>query len=226
MAKTIDDLFVYLRLITDVLIICFFFSKRIAISQKGFLLIAFYCIYDLVFYIIDSYILLPKDLVAIFYSSFTFIEYLTMAYFIWLFINNQIFKKFIFITSIAFVITLIIYLFFAEAKHIDSIPIGLETVLILIFTFYYLYEQMNNVENDFLYTQFSFWAITGFMVYLAGSFFIYVFAEQIDKQIIFQYWFLTNAFYTLKNILILIGLLLIIRKLKNPHSKNLYSYLN
>ena len=45
------------------------------------------------------------------------------------------------------------------------------------------------------------------MIYLAGSFFIYVFAKQVDKEILNQYWFLTNVFYIIKNIFFAIGIL-------------------
>jgi hypothetical protein len=81
---------------------------------------------------------------------------------------------------------------------------------------------MNNVDDQFIYNKFPFWVITGMLIYLAGSFFIYVFAAQVDKAILEEYWFLTNAFYFLKNILIGFGLIVMTRKIRNPHPQELH----
>lgn len=45
-----------------------------------------------------------------------------------------------------------------------------------------------------------FWIILGFLVYLAGSFFIYTFADEIDRSDLMQFWFVTFIFNTIKNI--------------------------
>jgi hypothetical protein len=85
---------------------------------------------------------------------------------------------------------------------------------------------MSDLSNEFIYNKFAFWIITGFLIYLAGSFFIYVFAAQVDKEILQEYWFLTNAFYSLKNIIFALGYLVVIKKIKNPKPMELSPYLN
>lgn len=126
--------------------------------------------------------------------------------------------------SIAFTVFLVFYYFNAKYRSVDSVPIGIQTILILIYAFYYFFEQMNNTSNLFIYSRYPFWIITGIMIYLAGSFFIYIFANQIDKKFLLNYWFLTNIFYSLKNLLFALGILFNVNQKKK--SLKIRPYLN
>ncbi len=141
------------------------------------------------------------------YSSFTFFEYALFSYILYLLIKDRQFKKIIVITSISFSTFLIIYNFTVNVRGIDSIPIGIETILILIFSFYFLYEQMKDVSNLFIYNSHPFWIVVGMMIYLAGSFFIYIYASQLPTKEIAKYWIFTNIFSIIKNILFTIALI-------------------
>jgi len=85
---------------------------------------------------------------------------------------------------------------------------------------------MNDVSGTFVYNKPPFWMIVGMMLYLGGSFFIYIFANQIGNQALIQYWFLTYLFYILKNILFFIGIMFYFTKSKNPLPAKLRPYLN
>ncbi len=111
-------------------------------------------------------------------------------------------------------------------KNIDSVPIGIETILILIYSFYYFYEQINDTSNLFIYITYQFWIVIGIMIYLAGSFFIYIFANHVDRQTLNQYWFLTNVFYVIKNILFVVAILIHVKQSKNPPPAKFRPYLN
>jgi hypothetical protein len=203
MAKTIEDLFVYLRHAFDLLIILLFivnFSKFKA--EKGLIAIVCYCFIDLVITLTENYANVSDVAFVLLFAIFTFFEYLIFSYFLWLNIKNPKFRKSILYVSTAFIIFLIIYN--ATTKlvlNVDSVPIGIETILILIYSFYYFFEQMKDTTNLFIYNKYSFWIITGFMIYLSGSFFIYIFGSQIDEVVLEQYWFLTNVFYIIGTIL-------------------------
>jgi hypothetical protein len=119
--------------------------------------------------------------------------------------------------SLIFIVFITIYYFTAKANTIDSIPIGFETILILIYSFYYLYEETNDPTNLFIYSAYPFWAILGFMIYLSGSFFIYIFANQTQEAL--KYWYFTNIFSTLKDIFIIIGILLYNNNSSKPLTK-------
>lgn len=145
------------------------------------------------------------------YSLFTLFEYIFFASFFWLSIQNSSFKKKIIYISIAFVIFLIIFPLTVKIKRVDSIPIGVETIVILIFSFYFLYELLNKPTSQFIYSNYRFWIVTGMCLYLAGSFFFYILSEQLNKEDLKEYRFLSYLFYILKNIFFGIGLILFSR---------------
>lgn len=149
----------------------------------------------------------PISVVRFFYGFWTSFESACFIYFIWLNINNTTFKKVILIASLFFLIFIIRFYLLFDFNRIDSIPIGIESILIFLFSFYFLYEQMNNPENLFIYNDYRFWMVLAFIIYLSGSFFIYLFAEQIPKSQILQYWMFTDVFYAIKNIFFSIGIL-------------------
>jgi hypothetical protein len=135
------------------------------------------------------------------YESFTLVEYILFSLFIYTQIQKKKAKKFLIIASIGFTIFFLTYTLLAKAvKAIDSVPIGVEAIIILGFAFYYLYERMNDLSTLFIYNTNQFWVILGIVLYLAGSFFIYIFASYLRNDDISKFWFITNIFSILKNI--------------------------
>jgi hypothetical protein len=133
-------------------------------------------------------------------------------------IQNQLFRKIILASSIFF-LAIVIFNFHPSNKTFDSLPIGIETILIIIYAFYYLFEQMNDLTDSFIYNRYHFWIAIGILLYLGGSFFIYIFADKVDSQILDDYWFLTYVFYIIKNIFFAIGIANLITQNKRPTTK-------
>jgi hypothetical protein len=140
------------------------------------------------------------------YAAFTFFEYLSFAYFLFLQIKNNTFKKYMSYLSVMFCIFIVVYSLTVKFKSIDSVPIGIETILIIIFSFYYLYEEMNDTTTLFIYNKPAFWIILGIVLYLAGSFFIYIFASYLKQEEVKKYWPITNGFSILKHIFFCIAI--------------------
>jgi hypothetical protein len=220
MAKTIENLFLFLLYFSDLLIILLFliYNKKNK-KEKILLAITLYCCVDILINCITQ-IFTTGYITYVAYSFFTAFEYLIFAWCFWLIIENKVFKKAIAIISTLFVLFLIVYYCTTKPRSIDSIPIGLETIIILLYSFYYLYEQMNNTANLFIYNKYQFWIVTGIMIYLSGSFFIYIFANQIDRKLLMRFWFLTNAFYVLKNVFFAIGILIHVKQEKSILPRN------
>jgi hypothetical protein len=225
MTKTVEDFFVYLVLFADFLFISlYFFFHKYTRANKNLTIILLYCVVNIVINAVLEFASINNPLLL--YSFFTLSEFFLFSTFIMMSIINTSMKRVIVVTQILFSIFIVVYATYAKPRSIDSIPVGIETILILIFSFYYLYEQMSNVENQFIYNKYQFWIISGIMVYLAGSFFIYLFANQVDNKTLHQFWFLTNVFYILKNILFAIGILIYVKQQKNPAPENFQPYLN
>lgn len=213
MAKTIENLFVFLHYATDILIILLFFLFISKIKKERVLFFIFlYASIDLVLNSLNY--LFKIDVGLYVWSTFTFFEYIVFTFVIWVNLKKRKIRNLILILSILFILFTILYNIATDFKSYDSIPIGIETILILIFSFYYLYEQMNDTSNFFIYTKYEFWLVIGFMIYLAGSFFVFIFASRIGKNLLTQYWFLTNVFYSIMNILFFISFLIFIKSPK------------
>lgn len=226
MTKTIENLFQYLIACSELLFIILFlvFYKKTR-KEAGLWVLGGYFIADigLNYAISHSHV----ELERILYTLYTLVEYTFFAWFFWLQIKNEKFKKGIIASTVGFTIFLTVYFFYVKYFSIDTIPIGVETILILIFSFYYLYEQMNDPSSLFIYNKYPFWIIAGLMIYLAGCFFIYIFAYQVDQNVLNQYWLLTNVFTIIRNLLVLIAILVYVKQQKNPSpEKHLYPYLN
>lgn len=67
---------------------------------------------------------------------------------------------------------------------------------------------MQDTETLFIYTQYSFWIVLGMILYLSGSFFIYIYASHLPDVQVGQYWVFTNIFGILKNIFFMLGIFL------------------
>lgn len=133
-------------------------------------------------------------------STYTLVEFFLFSLFIWLIIDNRQFKKVIAVVSTLFIIFICYYFFTTKWNFFDSVPVACESILIFTFSLYYLFEQINKPRVLFIYNTSMFWIILGFLVYLAGSFFIYTFADNLDRNDRVKFWFIPFIFNTIKNI--------------------------
>jgi hypothetical protein len=221
--KTIENLFNDLASYSHflpILIFLFYFRKSSRTRALWFVVI-----YDLYNFLTDLGLLyLTHRPTRVFlYSSFTFFEYILFASVLYLVIKNASFKKFILLISICFTLFIVLYNLYVKVRGIDSIPIGVETILVLIFSFYYLYEQMKDTETLFVYSRYSFWIVLAVMLYLAGSFFIYIYASQLPDEEVGKYWIFTNIFSILKNVFFTISILINVKQ-TNSAKKKAFDY--
>lgn len=221
MAKTVENLFVYIATFSSLLPILLFglYARRKPLP-KTFFLIGAYSIIEFVINIFTVFI--SSSVYNSIYSSFTVIEYLLFAYCLFLLISNLLIKKFIILVSCSFTIFAVIYFSTAEYKVLDSIPIGVETIIILSHIFYYLYEQMVAPSQILIYNRYHFWIVCAFMIYLSGSFFIYIFANQVDQNTLNIYWMFTNVFTILKNVFFSISILVFRKRTRHGIDTNSY----
>jgi len=225
MAKTIEDLFFYLTFIFDFFIILLvLISSKTKKIKKEIWFIFSYCILNSLTNYLSTLYSYEEEYFL--YAFFTLLEYSIFAFFLAKTINKSLISKLIFSLSCAFLIFVLLHTFTSKSDGLDSIPIGIETILILIYSFYYLYLQINIVDETFIYSRYQFWIIVGFMVYLGGSFFIYILANNVSYDVLKDYWFLTYAFYIIKNILFGVGLYTYAKSSKRKYSQKFQPSLN
>src|SRR5262249_8422141 len=110
------------------------------------------------------------------------------------------------------------YFFNPGRKKFDSIPIGIETILIFIFIFFFLYEQFRDLKAEPIYSNYFFWVSIGLFIYLGGTFFIYIMANEMSKEERMKYWFFTFIVEIIKNFLFALA---VIVYAKSPKPKKI-----
>ena len=157
-----------------------------------------------------------------FYSTvYTFLEYLLFTAFIFLNISNNRTRKILIILSLGFVIFQSIYLLNTNMEDdLDTLPIGVETILSFSYVICFFYEQFKKPANVSIYNHHCFWIGVGILVYLGGSFFFYIMANHMTKAEVDRYWELTYIGEIIKNILFSYSVFLFVRHRKENGFKN------
>lgn len=197
------------------LIFLLFFAKTK--NEKALWAIAIYSFVSVILLFVTTFIASKSR--HYLYNLFVLQEYIAFAVFIWYNITKKMFKLLLVVLSIAFALFLIIYTTISEVKLLDSVSIGIESIIILIFCFYSLYELTNEPKLTVFYSDFRFWILLGMIIYLAGSFFVYIFAEQLKPEEWVKYRFLTWVFYSIKAVLFTIGTYVYSRQKRLENSK-------
>jgi len=191
--------------------------------KEGFLLLlAFYglAFFSLIFF--DGFI--PKDIKKYYQGFYTFLEYSIFTYIFWVNIKNNAFRKFVLVVSILFIVFELYYVSSTSLQRLDSIPIGIETILIFIYIFGFFFEFSKNVKDTFIYNHYCFWLSVGILIYLGGSFFYYILVNHLNEEDVERFGNLTYIAEILKNLLFCIAIFMYkkypINKPHN-HSKNI-----
>ena len=168
---------------------------------------------------------LPQNFLNNYFLGFyTLLEYSFFAYFFWFSIQSKGFRKIIIIISILFFLYQFYYITSANFTKLDSISIGIETILIFIYIFYFFYEFSKNTKDVFIYNHYGFWLAVGIMIYLGGSFFFYILINSLTESEIDKFSNMTYVAEITKNLLFAFSIFIYkkhpVNKPQN-HSKNI-----
>lgn len=134
---------------------------------------------------------------------FTLIEFSIIS--IFLFYNTSTTNKKIvfFIGTFFFICTFSYENFIITQKSFDSISTGISTLIILIYSIYFLYNKANS-PNGLINFDLSFLVIVSFVIYFSGTFFIYILSKNNLIDIKFQqsYIIINSLILALRNIII------------------------
>ena len=136
-----------------------------------------------------------------YFAFYTFFEYAVFTFILWYNIKQKKVRLLIIIFSLLFFAFQIVYLLIlTKAQGLDSIPIGIEAILLFIYIFYFFYESSKNIIDNYIYNHYCFWIAVGIMLYLGASFFFFISFNQLDKAQIKVFGNLTYVAEILKNI--------------------------
>ena len=206
--QIIEKLFSYILEYSYLLLpICFLFSK----CKKNRLILSL-ILYGISFYFfLHFYYDIPKNLRKFQQTIYTFLEYSFFAYLFWNNIPQIKVRKAIVLVSFLFLCFEIAYFIFSKTQRIDSIPVGIETILILVYAFIYFQQYFNDIRTTYIYNDPNFLIVVGILIYLGSSFFFNILANQVSKD----YWYLTYIPEIIKNMLFSISIILYKNKSKD-----------
>jgi asparagine N-glycosylation enzyme membrane subunit Stt3 len=170
-------------------------------------------VYGLVFFVLLQFVdpFITKEIKRPYNFFYTFIEFGFFSSFFWIAIQGKFYRKIILLIFCAFSLFQTIYLTFTD-KEFDSVSIGIETILVFTFIFLFFYEYFVNVYSEYIYNHYCFWLAIGTMIYLSGSFFIYLLANHISEEQIHNFWYMSYIAESVKNILFTAGIFVYTRQ--------------
>ena len=206
--QNIEKLFLYILTYSYLLLpIVFLFLKNKKGNSPKVVAIYGALFFTLLFLANPYNSFIPRPYLRLFQLIYTFCEYFFFTYLILQNISNRKFKIFILTCSAIFVGFLILEYTAKKSGHLDSIPVGIESILIFVYISFYFYENFKNSNSEYIYNDPFFWLCIGMLVYLGGTFFFNILVNHIDETQIDKYWFLTYIAEIIKNIFFSISLL-------------------
>ena len=140
-----------------------------------------------------------------------------------LIINDRRVKKLLpYIWVIFIVFGIIDYLFITTFKTLNPITASVQSVLIISMCFFYFFDQLRQTNSILIYSSVNFWIVISFLIYVAGTFFLFILADNMirDKSFFAQYVIINASFNILKNILLSVAMTMKSSKLQSdelPH---------
>lgn len=116
--------------------------------------------------------------------------------------------------SILFLFFLITFYSFSKIRRVDSIPIGVESIILMIFIIYYFYFEITNITTQNIYEKHSFWIVLGILIYLSFTFFFNILANSLDSKIIDKYFHFSYIGDIMRNIFFGISIIYLAKESK------------
>ena len=184
--------------------------------------------YSLIFFFLNAYFQELQETLnrSLYYFIYTLLEYTAFASLLFINIKNKRARFFGICISILLTGFLYLFNFVVRFRTFDSIPIATETLVLLVFSIYFFYEQFKDASSLYIYNHYCFWITIGILIYLCGSLFIYVYADQMTSQQVTQFWFFTYVVEIIKNLLFTVAIIIYSRKSIHKPKKISIPYLD
>ena len=175
-------------------------------KEKKLWVIFFYVLYCLSNDILSIYLQFTHSTLSQYIlPAFTIVEFSFLSYFFYLIFSKPKIKSGIKIVWLSFTaFACIDYFIINRLESLDSFTIGIESILIIVFSIYYLFTNLKDSVNFSIYSTFDFWIVITLLIYFAGTFFIYLLVESNKGNMEFRkiYVILNSSFNIIKNVLL------------------------
>jgi len=183
----------------------FFFSKK---KQSGLWFIAFYLFYSMLTDLVLNKLSLKYFNSEIYsYRLFTIVEFTVLSFYLLKELVTDKFRLFIKLSSLVFGAFVLLDLVTGTLNEFDSIPTGVESILILCSSLLVLYERIIKNEE---YNVSSIWISVGIVLFFSGTFFLFILSESNFNDTAFSetYSYILASFKIISYVLFSIGILL------------------
>lgn len=194
------------------------------------MVLLFYTTYSLVtdslVKIFDKTGILTDNFYNILVSLFTIVEFVSFCLFFYYLLKNLLIKRVILLAIILFIPFCFINLFlqYKNFTNLDTIPVTFQAIFVMSLCVYYFFEQIKNPKTLFIYNSFDFWAVTGILIYLSGTFFIFLLSSNLTEKEFDDNWYINYIFNILKNLLFSLSVFLFYKKRKESKRENEFLY--
>jgi len=172
------------------------------------------------FLLLFFYKKVPKQHKQLIQTIYTFAEYSFFTILILFNIENKKIRRFIFFASLGFLVFQVVYFFQSKLVRLDSVPIGIETILIFFFIVCYFFEFDKKASPVYVYEMYIFWISVGILLYLGGSFFFYILINHLNPAEIDEFGNLTYVAEIIKNVMFSVAIAIYMKHRKeNVDSK-------
>jgi hypothetical protein len=140
------------------------------------------------------------------YNLFVLIETVLLYYFFSSILSLRFSKVTVyFFTACFMVVWTLFFRKFSTSNYVDA-AVTFENITIIILSIIYFYEQINSPEPTIIYNQPRFWVVAAYLIYSAGTFFMFIYLDALkdaDKEKSYEW---NNAVSILKYLLITIAM--------------------
>jgi hypothetical protein len=179
--------------------------------QKELRAIAFYLILSIIFQVV-SFITARR-----FHTNnlpylhlYTILEFSVISWFYYLFLGAFVKSKLIWSMALGFAIFAIINAFFIQSIfEINTFARGLESILVVFYCILAFYKMLQSLEATNVEKSPQFWINAGFLLYFAGSLFLFILGNLIltkDIQLSLLSWAIHACLVALMYIFLAVGL--------------------
>lgn len=196
----IKAFFSNISIVSHLIPLLLFFVFYARNKKKDVRVIFCYCLYTFIneLFVTDQVGFEVKDDVTYtLLSAFTIVEYVLFSYTIYLNLKTPIFRRLIMWLSLPFlIVTIILFLNKGTKTSIDSIAITIEYILLITYSLFWFFEELNQASTRFIYSTYQFWIVMAILLYPAGTFFFFMQSDTFSDDE-WDRWLMINYIFTI-----------------------------
>ena len=207
--------FFFIAGVSEILPLILFFFRKQKKSKELALVFTFQLVgflSEITFAIIQKKVSVNNA--SIILDLFTVVAVLILAFLFQTILFSIKFRKIILYSSLALSAYIVVKFFISRSEFtFNSINVAALAILVIVWSIIFFYEQLTkptDVTQLFLYSSPSFWIVTAYLIYFAGTFFLFIYSQhkkiEPGTEFFIQYSLINGVFRLLKNILLSVAM--------------------